>query len=373
MPDPDDFDDADRPGRRREGAGRTWASRPARRCARSRSTPCSSAPAPTAGSRTCALAAEIIEGRHVADGHPDAGRPRLGAGAPAGRGRGPRRDLQGGRRRVARRRLLDVPRHEPRHRSRPASAARRRPTATSRAGRARAVAPTWSRSRSPPRPRSAAPSPRPPTSSPCRQERLTWTSSPATPASASRCAAATSTPTRSSRRSTSSGSPAPASRTACSRPGATTRRSCSTTPAYAGGSVLVAGPDFGTGSSREHAVWALQNYGFKVVISPALRRHLPRQLRQGRPARGAGRREGRRSGSGTSSRTSPAPTSPSTSSRARCAPARVPDAIEDSFDIDDYTRWRLLEGLDDIGITPRARGPTSRPTRRPGRAGSPSP
>ena len=39
-------------------------------------------------------------------------------------------------------------------------------------------------------------------------------------------------------------------------------------PAYAGGSVLVAGPDFGTGSSREHAVWALQNYGFKVVVSP---------------------------------------------------------------------------------------------------------
>src|SRR6476661_9725359 len=38
-------------------------------------------------------------------------------------------------------------------------------------------------------------------------------------------------------------------------------------PAYANGSVLVAGPDFGTGSSREHAVWALQNYGFKVVIS----------------------------------------------------------------------------------------------------------
>ena len=37
-------------------------------------------------------------------------------------------------------------------------------------------------------------------------------------------------------------------------------------PAYASGSVLVAGPDFGTGSSREHAVWALQNYGFKVVV-----------------------------------------------------------------------------------------------------------
>ena len=65
------------------------------------------------------------------------------------------------------------------------------------------------------------------------------------------------------------------------------------TPEYAAGTVLVAGPDFGTGSSREHAVWALQNYGFKAVISRALRRHLPRQLRQVRTARGAGRREGR--------------------------------------------------------------------------------
>ena len=65
---------------------------------------------------------------------------------------------------------------------------------------------------------------------------------------------------------TSSGSPAPASRTACSRPGARTRRSSSTTRAYAGASVLVAGPDFGTGSSREHAVWALQDYGFRVVL-----------------------------------------------------------------------------------------------------------
>ena len=96
-------------------------------------------------------------------GHPAARRARLGAGPAAGRGRGPRRRLQGGRRRVARRRLLDVPRHEPRPARTRASAARRRPTATSRAGRARAAAPTWSRRRSPPPPRSAARSPRPPT------------------------------------------------------------------------------------------------------------------------------------------------------------------------------------------------------------------
>ena len=60
------------------------------------------------------LAAEIIEGHKVDDGHPAARRPRLGPGPAAGRGRGPRHDLQGGRRRVARRGLLDVPGHEPR-------------------------------------------------------------------------------------------------------------------------------------------------------------------------------------------------------------------------------------------------------------------
>ena len=162
--------------------------------------------------------------------------------------------------------------------------------------------------------------------------------------------AATSTPTRSSRPSTSSGSRAPASRTASSPPGATTRTSCSTSPSTPPASVLVAGPDFGTGSSREHAVWALQNYGFKVVISSRfadifrgnsgksgllaaqvdekvvqqLWDHLedaPRRDRDRRPRVAHGR-----AGDG-------------------------PDAIEDSFDIDDYTRWRLLEGLDDIGIT----------------------
>ena len=94
-------------------------------------------------------------------------------------------------------------------------------------------------------------------------------------------------------------------------------------PAYAAGSVLVAGPDFGTGSSREHAVWALQNYGFRVVISLALRRHLPRQLRQGRTARRAGRREGRAAAVGPARGPTRSDRSPSTSSRARCVPARA--------------------------------------------------
>ena len=101
-------------------------------------------------------AADDHQGPPRRQGHPPARRARLGAGAPAGRGRGPRRGLQGGRRRVARRGLLDVPGHEPRPARPRGSAAPRPPTATSRAGRARAGAPTWCPCPSPPPPRSAA-------------------------------------------------------------------------------------------------------------------------------------------------------------------------------------------------------------------------
>ena len=117
---------------------------------------------------------------------------------------------------------------------------------------------------------------------------------------------------------------------------------------YVGAQVLVAGPDFGTGSSREHAVWALQDFGFRAVIAP----------RFGDIFRG-------------------------NSTKAGLLPVVLPDdvvtALQDlieadpstevtvdlqarevragnvvaGFDIDDYTRWRLLEGLDDIGLTLR--------------------
>jgi 3-isopropylmalate/(R)-2-methylmalate dehydratase small subunit len=119
-------------------------------------------------------------------------------------------------------------------------------------------------------------------------------------------------------------------------------------PRYRNASILVAGPDFGTGSSREHAVWALLDYGFKVVISPRfadifrgnslkaglLTVQLPEKIVQ-----------------------------------------RLWDDIEaadelqvtvdllerqvrwegevHSFELDEYTRWRLMEGLDDIGLTLR--------------------
>jgi 3-isopropylmalate/(R)-2-methylmalate dehydratase small subunit len=117
---------------------------------------------------------------------------------------------------------------------------------------------------------------------------------------------------------------------------------------YDGATILLAGPDFGTGSSREHAVWALQDYGFRAVIAP----------RFGDIFRGNATKAGL---------------------LPVALPAGAVDALHDiveadpgveitvdlrerkvyaggivaAFDLDDYTRWRLLEGLDDIGLTLR--------------------
>ncbi|MGI9085493.1 MAG: 3-isopropylmalate dehydratase small subunit [Aeromicrobium sp.] len=120
--------------------------------------------------------------------------------------------------------------------------------------------------------------------------------------------------------------------------------------AYKDATVLVAGPDFGTGSSREHAVWALQNYGFKAVISP----------RFGDIFRGNSGKAGLLAAEVDEKvvqrlwdllETEPgAQITVDLESRTVKAGEGV-DAIEDSFTIDDYTRWRLLEGLDDIAIT----------------------
>jgi len=119
-------------------------------------------------------------------------------------------------------------------------------------------------------------------------------------------------------------------------------------PRFDGASILVAGPDFGTGSSREHAVWALTDYGFRAVISP----------RFGDIFRGNSLKAGLL-----------------TVVLAEKIVQRLWDDIDDDpatqvivdlvecqvrwsgevhgFDLDDYTRWRLLEGLDDIGLTLR--------------------
>jgi 3-isopropylmalate/(R)-2-methylmalate dehydratase small subunit len=121
-------------------------------------------------------------------------------------------------------------------------------------------------------------------------------------------------------------------------------------PEYAEASVLVAGPDFGTGSSREHAVWALQNYGFRVVISSRFADIFRGNAgKSGLVAAQVDEKVVQRLWDYLESHPGATVT---VDLEARIVKAGGgPDAIEDSFDIDDYTRWRLLEGLDDIGIT----------------------
>jgi len=119
---------------------------------------------------------------------------------------------------------------------------------------------------------------------------------------------------------------------------------------YDAGSVLVAGPDFGTGSSREHAVWALQNYGFKAVISPRFADIFRGNSgKAGLVAAQVDEKVVQRLWDLLESEPGAQVTVDLEARTVRAGEG--PDAIEDSFDIDDYTRWRLLEGLDDIGIT----------------------
>ncbi|RYP84654.1 3-isopropylmalate dehydratase small subunit [Nocardioides guangzhouensis] len=115
---------------------------------------------------------------------------------------------------------------------------------------------------------------------------------------------------------------------------------------YAAGSVLVAGPDFGTGSSREHAVWALQNYGFKVVISPRFA-----DIFRGNAGK-AGLLAAQVDDKVVQRLWEHLESNPGATVSVDLEAKTVQAGdIQDSFDIDDYTRWRLLEGLDDIGIT----------------------
>ncbi|WP_370893416.1 3-isopropylmalate dehydratase small subunit [Janibacter sp. GXQ6167] len=119
-------------------------------------------------------------------------------------------------------------------------------------------------------------------------------------------------------------------------------------PAYAQGSVLVAGPDFGTGSSREHAVWALMNYGFRVVISS----------RFADIFRGNSGKQGLLAAQVTQDDVELLWKYLDNNPGAEITvdlTARTVTAGElvCAFEVDDYTRWRLLEGLDDIGLTLR--------------------
>jgi len=117
---------------------------------------------------------------------------------------------------------------------------------------------------------------------------------------------------------------------------------------YAGASILLTGPNFGSGSSREHAPWALEDYGFRAIVSPSFadifRNNclkvglLPVEL----PAESV------------RALMDAVLDDPTTRIVVDLEERRVTaPSVEESFEIDDFTRWRLLEGLDDIGLTLR--------------------
>ena len=119
-------------------------------------------------------------------------------------------------------------------------------------------------------------------------------------------------------------------------------------PGYAGATILIAGPNFGGGSSREHAVWALEDAGFRVVIAPSFadifRNNcfkiglLPVELPE----------------ESVRALMDAVIDDPTTEITVDLTGLRVTAAaVHESFEIDAYTRWRLLEGLDDIDLTLR--------------------
>lgn len=119
-------------------------------------------------------------------------------------------------------------------------------------------------------------------------------------------------------------------------------------PPYAGASVLVAGPDFGTGSSREHAVWALMDYGFKVVFSSRFA-----DIFRGNSGK-AGLLAAQMEQEDIEliwKLLEQNPGAEMTVNLEECT-AQL-DTYTFNFEVDDYTRWRLMEGLDDIGLTLR--------------------
>ena len=117
-------------------------------------------------------------------------------------------------------------------------------------------------------------------------------------------------------------------------------------PEFKSGTVLVAGADFGTGSSREHAVWALQNYGFKVVISSRFA-----DIFRGNSQKG-GLLTILLSQSEVEDLWMAIEANPALAITVNLAAKTVSYADQSiAFEIDDYVRWRLMEGLDDIGLT----------------------
>jgi 3-isopropylmalate/(R)-2-methylmalate dehydratase small subunit len=119
-------------------------------------------------------------------------------------------------------------------------------------------------------------------------------------------------------------------------------------PSYAGATILLAGANFGGGSSREHAVWAIEDYGFRAVVAPSFadifRNNctkigvLPVEL----------------AAESVRALMDAVIDDPTTEITVDLDARRVAaPTVQESFEIDDYTRWRLMEGLDDIGLTLR--------------------
>lgn len=134
---------------------------------------------------------------------------------------------------------------------------------------------------------------------------------------------------------------------------------------YRRGSVLVAGPDFGTGSSREHAVWALKDYGFRAVFAPKFADIF----------RGNAGKQGLVAGVVAQEDVEQLwkilETNPGAEITVDLESRTVhAEGFACRFDLDDYTRWRLMEGLDDVGITLQNEGTieayeASRPSFKP--------
>jgi 3-isopropylmalate/(R)-2-methylmalate dehydratase small subunit len=119
-------------------------------------------------------------------------------------------------------------------------------------------------------------------------------------------------------------------------------------PEYAAASILVAGPDFGTGSSREHAVWALNDYGFRVVISSRFADIFRgNSLKQGLLTAQVDQAVVEQLWDLIESDPATEVTVDLQDKQIRAGDLAAP------FDVDDYGRWRLLEGLDDIDLTLR--------------------
>ena len=134
---------------------------------------------------------------------------------------------------------------------------------------------------------------------------------------------------------------------------------------YRHGTVLVAGPDFGTGSSREHAVWALKDYGFRVVISSRFADiFYSNAAKQGLVAAKVAQPDVELIFKELEKEPGTEVTVDMESRTVRCG------SVDATFEMDNYTRWRLMEGLDDISLTLRQEESittyeTTRPSSKP--------